>query len=121
MLGKIIDLPRIADPRGNLTVAEQLKSIPFEIRRVYWTYDIPAGEHRGGHAHKQCRELIVAASGSFTVALTDGEIRRTYLLNRPYQAVCLVLAEDYFAEDDYIRNYDVFLDDIRGTKKKRHQ
>ena len=87
MLGKIIDLPRIADPRGNLTVAEQLKSIPFEIRRVYWTYDIPAGEHRGGHAHKQCRELIVAASGSFTVALTDGEIRRTYLLNPPYQAL----------------------------------
>lgn len=139
MLGKIIDLPRIADPRGNLTVAEQLKSIPFEIRRVYWTYDIPAGEHRGGHAHKQCRELIVAASGSFTVVLTDGKIRCTYLLNRPYQAllvedgvwrtledfssgaVCLVLAEDYFDEADYIRDYDVFLDYIRETKKNGYQ
>ena len=139
MLGKIIDLPRIADPRGNLTVAEQLKSIPFEIRRVYWTYDIPAGEHRGGHAHKQCRELIVAASGSFTVVLTDGKLRCTSLLNRPYQAllvevgvwrtledfssgaVCLVLAEDYFEEADYIRDYDVFLDYIRETKKNGYQ
>lgn len=127
MLGEIIELPKIMDPRGNLTVAEQLKNIPFEVRRVYWTYDIPAGEHRGGHAHKQCRELVVAVSGSFTVTLTDGQTRSTYLLNRPFQAllietgvwrtledfssgaVCLVLAEDYFEEEDYIRNYDDFL------------
>lgn len=127
MLGEIIELPRIMDPRGNLTVAEQQKNIPFEVRRVYWTYDIPAGEHRGGHAHKQCRELVVAVSGSFTVTLTDGQTRSTYLLNRPFQAllietgvwrtledfssgaVCLVLAEDYFEEEDYIRNYDDFL------------
>ena len=127
MLGEIIELPKIMDPRGNLTVAEQLKNIPFEVRRVYWTYDTPAGEHRGGHAHKQCRELVVAVSGSFTVTLTDGQTRSTYLLNRPFQAllietgvwrtledfssgaVCLVLAEDYFEEEDYIRNYDDFL------------
>ena len=114
MLGEIIELPKIMDPRGNLTVAEQLKNIPFEVRRVYWTYDIPAGEHRGGHAHKQCRELVVAVSGSFTVTLTDGQTRSTHLLNRPFQdfssgAVCLVLAEDYFEEEDYIRNYDDFL------------
>jgi len=127
MLGEIIELPKIMDPRGNLTVAEQLKNIPFEVRRVYWTYDIPAGEHRGGHAHKQCRELVVAVSGSFTVTLTDGQTRSTPLLNRPFQAllietgvwrtledfssgaVCLVLAEDYFEEEDYIRNYDDFL------------
>lgn len=127
MLGEIIELPKIMDPRGNLTVAEQQKNIPFEVRRVYWTYDIPAGEHRGGHAHKQCRELVVAVSGSFTVTLTDGQTRSTYLLNRPFQAllietgvwrtledfssgaVCLVLAEDYFEEEDYIRNYDDFL------------
>ena len=127
MVGEIIELPKIMDPRGNLTVAEQLKNIPFEVRRVYWTYDIPAGEHRGGHAHKQCRELVVAVSGSFTVTLTDGQTRSTYLLNRPVQAllietgvwrtledfssgaVCLVLAEDYFEEEDYIRNYDDFL------------
>lgn len=127
MLGEIIELPKIMDPRGNLTVAEQLKNIPFEVRRVYWTYDIPAGEHRGGHAHKQCRELVVAVRGSFTVTLTDGQMRSTHLLNRPFQAllietgvwrtledfssgaVCLVLAEDYFEEEDYIRNYDDFL------------
>jgi hypothetical protein len=127
MLGEIIELPKIMDPRGNLTVAEQLKNIPFEVRRVYWTYDIPAGEHRGGHAHKQCRELVVAVSGSFTVTLTDGQTRITHLLNRPFQAllietgvwrtledfssgaVCLVLAEDFFEEEDYIRNYDDFL------------
>lgn len=127
MLGEIIELPKIMDPRGNLTVAEQLKNIPFEVRRVYWTYDIPAGEHRGGHAHKQCRELVVAVSGSFTVTLTDGQTCITHLLNRPFQAllietgvwrtledfssgaVCLVLAEDFFEEEDYIRNYDDFL------------
>ena len=87
MLGKVIELPRIMDPRGNLTVAEQLKNVPFEIRRVYWTYDIPSGEHRGGHAHKQCRELIIAVSGSFTVTLTNGQSHRPYLLNHPYQAL----------------------------------
>lgn len=139
MLGKVIELPRIMDPRGNLTVAEQLKNVPFEIRRVYWTYDIPSGEHRGGHAHKQCRELIIAVSGSFTVTLTNGQSRCFYLLNHPYQAllveagvwrtledfssgaVCLVLAEDYFDEDDYIRSYNVFLDYVKGSKKNPQQ
>ena len=134
MLGEIIELSKIMDPRGNLTVAEQLKNIPFEVRRVYWTYDIPAGEHRGGHAHKQCRELVVAVSGSFTVTLTDGQTRITHLLNRPFQAllietgvwrtledfssgaVCLVLAEDYFEEEDYIRNYDDFLGYVKELK-----
>ncbi len=139
MLGKVIELPRIMDPRGNLTVAEQLKNVPFEIRRVYWTYDIPSGEHRGGHAHKQCRELIIAVSGSFTVTLTNGQSRCLYLLNHPYQALlveagvwrtledfasgagCLVLAEDYFDEDDYIRSYNVFLDYVKGSKKNPQQ
>lgn len=139
MLGKVIELPRIMDPRGNLTVAEQLKNVPFEIRRVYWTYDIPSGEHRGGHAHKQCRELIIAVSGSFTVTLTNGQSHRPYLLNHPCQAllveagvwrtledfssgaVCLVLAEDYFDEDDYIRSYNVFLDYVKGSKKNPQQ
>ena len=139
MLGKVIELPRIMDPRGNLTVAEQLKNVPFEIRRVYWTYDIPSGEHRGGHAHKQCRELIIAVSGSFTVTLTNGQSHRPSLLNHPYQAllveagvwrtledfssgaVCLVLAEDYFDEDDYIRSYNVFLDYVKGSKKNPQQ
>lgn len=125
-LGKIITLPRIADPRGNLTVAEGA-SLPFAVSRVYWVYDVPGGEHRGGHAHKHCRELIVAVSGAFTVTLDNGKGKKSFLLNHPYQgllvdtcvwrtlddfssgAVCLVLAEDTFSEDDYIRDYDDFL------------
>ena len=139
MLGKVIELPRIMDPRGNLTVAEQLKNVPFEIHRVYWTYDIPSGEPRGGHAHKQCRELIIAVSGSFTVPLTNGQSHRPYLLNHAFQAllveagvwrtledfssgaVCLVLAEDYIDEDDYILSYNVFVDYVKGSKKNPQQ
>lgn len=125
-LGKIIDLPKIIDPRGNLTVAEQLEHVPFNISRVYWTYDVPSGEHRGGHAHRHCREFIIAVSGSFTVTLDDTRHRSSFLLNHPYQgllvdrmvwrtlddfssgAVCLVLAEDPFDEDDYIRDYEEY-------------
>lgn len=125
--GRIIDLPKIADPRGNLTVAEGMKDVPFGVARVYWVYDVPGGESRGGHAHKHCREFIVAVSGSFTVTLDDGKERTTVLLNHPYQgllvetgvwrtledhssgAVCLVLASDPFCEEDYIRDYGEFL------------
>ena len=124
---KIIDLPKILDPRGNLTVAQSMDHIPFNVSRVYWVYDVPAGESRGGHAHKQCREFIVAASGSFTVILDDGYTQTSYHLNHPWQglyvetgvwrtlndfssgAVCLVLASDPFEEDDYIRDYNDFL------------
>ena len=126
-IGKIIELKKIVDPRGNLTVTEEMIDVPFEIRRVYWVYDVPSGESRGGHAHKQCRELIVAISGSFHVTLDDGNKKETYLLNHPYQglvvetgiwrtlddfssgAVCLVLASDLFEEEDYIREYEEFL------------
>ncbi|MDD7272637.1 MAG: FdtA/QdtA family cupin domain-containing protein [Prevotella sp.] len=126
-IGKIIDLPKILDPRGNLTFVEQMKHIPFEVSRVYWVYDVPSGENRGGHAHKHCREFIIAVSGSFTVTLSDGTQTHTYLLNHPYQgllvdtdtwrtlndfssgAVCLVLAEDAFDEHDYIRDYEAYL------------
>lgn len=125
--GHIINLPKIADPRGNLTVAEELKNVPFDVKRVYWVYDVPAGESRGGHAHRRCREFIVAVGGSFTVTLTDGTSTHTYLLNHPYQgllvdtgtwrtlddfssgAVCLVLASELFDEEDYIYDYDEFL------------
>lgn len=121
-LGEIIDLPKILDPRGNLTVVEQFKNVPFPISRVYWVYDVPSGEHRGGHAHKRCREFIIAVSGSFTVTLDDTEHQSSFLLNHPYQgllvetgvwrtledfssgAVCLVLAEFPFDEEDYIRD-----------------
>lgn len=124
--GRIINLTKITDPRGNLTVAEGMKDVPFSVARVYWVYDVPAGESRGGHAHRRCREFIVAVSGSFTVTLDDGRERTTVLLNHPYQgllvetgvwrtlddyssgAVCLVLASDPFCEEDYIRDYDDF-------------
>lgn len=126
-IGKLIDLPKIVDPRGNLTVAEGLKNVPFHIKRVYWLYDIPAGEGRGGHAHKQIKELLIAVSGSFHVTLDNGKEKQTYLLNHPYQAllidtgiwrtlddfssgaVCVVLASDWYEEEDYIYDYNDFL------------
>lgn len=126
-LGRLIGLPKIVDHRGNLTVAEQMKEVPFEISRVYWTYDIPGGACRGGHAHKHCREMIIAVSGSFVVTLDDGSEKREFMLHLPNKAlfvdsgiwrslsefssgaVCLVLAEDPFDEGDYIYDYDDFL------------
>lgn len=129
---RLIDLPKLVDPRGNLTVAEEMKNIPFKVSRVYWTYDVPSGESRGGHAHKHCREFIIAVSGSFDVTLDNGRgTRETFHLNHPYQgllvetciwrtlddfssgAVCLVLASDLFDEDDYWYDYDEFLEDVR--------
>ena len=123
----LLEFPKIIDPRGNLTVAESMQHVPFDVRRVYWTYDVPAGESRGGHAHKQCREVIIAVSGSFTVTLDDGKCKRSFFLNRPYQglyvkpglwrdlkdfssgAVCMVLASDVYMKEDYIRDYDSFI------------
>ena len=128
MLGEIIDLPKIYDPRGNLTVAEQMRNVPFEVKRVYWTYDVPAGERRGGHAHKECVEFIIAVSGSFTVTLDDGKgNHKDFHLNHPWQgllvptgiwrtledfssgAVCLVLASEIFDEAESLRAYDEYL------------
>ncbi len=135
-MNKIIELPKIIDPRGNLTVAESIKNIPFDIKRVYWVYDVPSGEHRGGHAHKQCKELLVAVSGSFTVTLDDGNEKHTYLLNHPYQglfidvniwrtlddfssgAVCLVLASEMFEEEDYIRDYNDYLEYVKDMPQE---
>lgn len=126
-LGRIIELPKITDPRGNLTVAEAFKDVPFDIHRAYWVYDVPGGESRGGHAHKRLLQLVVAMSGSFTVTLDDGHERKKYLLNHPWEgllietetwrtlddfssgAVCLVLASEPFDEDDYIYDYNEFL------------
>ena len=127
MIGEIIELPKITDPRGNLTVAEGLSAVPFDIKRAYWVYDVPGGESRGGHAHKRLRQLVIALSGSFTVTLDNGRECQTFLLNHPWQglvievntwrtlddfssgAVCLVLASDHYEEDDYIYDYDEFL------------
>ncbi len=126
---QLIDLPKITDPtRGSLTVVENNKEVPFDIKRAYWTYDVPAGEWRGGHAHKKQRELILAVSGCFTLSLDDGTERKDVLLNHPYQAilvndgiwrelhdfssgaVCLVLTEEFFDEEDYIRDYQEFIE-----------
>ena len=133
-LGRIIELPKITDPRGNLTVAEAFTNVPFEIRRAYWVYDVPGGESRGGHAHKRLLQFVVAMSGSFTVTLDNGHEQKKYLLNHPWEgllietetwrtlddfssgAVCLVLASEPFEEDDYIYDYDEFLRYIGCSK-----
>lgn len=124
----IIELDRhCTDRKGNLTVVSNLSTVPFEVRRAYYLYDVPGGESRGGHSHKQLDELLIAASGSFTVTLDDGRVKRSFTLNRPYKAlhitpgiwrtlddfssgaVCLALASDPYSEDDYIRDYNEFL------------
>lgn len=124
---KIIEFPRFLDARGNLSYAEQNNHIPFEIKRAYWIYDVPGGEARGGHAHKELNQLIIAVSGSFTVTLYDGKDKKSFFLNRPYQglwvkpglwrsledfssgSVCLVLASEVYKADDYIRDYQEYL------------
>ena len=124
---KIIDLRKISDPRGNLTVIEENQDIPFSIKRVYYLYDVPGGESRGAHAHKELYQLLVAANGSFAVTLNDGNDIVTHVLKRPYQAlmivpgiwrdlddfssgsVCLCLASEHYDEKDYIREYNEFL------------
>ena len=124
----IIEIDKHHHEKGNISVVENTKTVPVEVRRVYYLYDVPGGEARGGHAHKELRQLIVAASGSFDVTLDDGNVKRTFSLNRPYQgllvvpgiwrelnnfssgSVCLVLASMEFDEVDYIRNYNIFLE-----------
>ena len=116
-----------SDRKGNLTVVEKNKTLPFDVKRVYYIYDVPGGESRGSHAHRSLKQLIVAASGSFRVTLDDGTTKRSFILNRPYQglcvmpgmwrdlddfssgAVCMVLASDLYDADDYIRDYKEFL------------
>lgn len=123
----MIELSKHRAPQGNLSVVENIKDVPFEIKRVYYLYDVPGGESRGAHAHKELFQLIIAASGSFTVTLDDGEVKRSFLLNRPYQgllvvpgiwrtlddfssgSVCMVLASHPYDVNDYIRDYDEFL------------
>ena len=124
---RIIELPKITDPRGNLTFIEGDHHVPFDIRRVYYLYDVPGGAERGGHAHKELSQLIVAMSGSFDVLLDDGREKRRFHLNRSYYglyvcpmiwreldnfssgSVCMVLASNRYDEADYYRNYDQFL------------
>ena len=125
----IIDIPKIEDYRGNIAVVEK-NTIPFDIKRVYYLYDIPSTARRGGHAHKEQIELLVALSGSFDVILKDGRDSKTVTLNKPDKglviprntwrelenfssgAVCLVLASDVFEEEDYIRDFGKYLDGV---------
>jgi dTDP-4-dehydrorhamnose 3,5-epimerase-like enzyme len=124
---RIIDLPKINDPRGNLTFIEGGRHVPFEIKRVYYLYDVPGGAERGGHAHKGLHEFIVAMSGSFDVVLNDGTQQKRFHLNRSYNgmyvcpmvwreldnfssgSVCMVLASNFYDEADYYRDYAEFV------------
>ena len=123
---KLIDLRKISDPRGNLTVIEENCDIPFEIKRVYYLYDVPGGESRGAHAHKELFQLLIAANGSFSVTLDDGKDKVIFNLKRPYYglllvpgiwrdlddfssgSVCLCLASEHYDSADYIRDYKEF-------------
>lgn len=124
---KIVELPKFADPRGNLSFVEQLNHIPFEIKRTYWIYDVPGGENRGGHAFKENEEFIVALSGAFDVIVDDGENKKMFTLNRSYyglyvpaglwremenfstNSLALEFGSIHYDEKDYIRDYQEYL------------
>lgn len=129
---RIIELPKINDPRGNLTFIEGGRHVPFDIKRVFYLYDVPGGERRAGHALKTCYQLVAAVMGSFDLVLDDGKARKTLTLNRAYQAVlippaiwrelenfssgavCMVLASEGYSEDAYYRNYEEYLRAVKA-------
>jgi dTDP-4-dehydrorhamnose 3,5-epimerase-like enzyme len=131
---RIIELPKISDPRGNLTFVEANRHIPFDIKRVYYLYDVPGGSERAGHAHKQLQQLFIAMSGSFDIILDDGDQKTKYHMNRSYYAlyvssmiwrnldnfssgaVCMVLASEYYDEFDYYREYQDFIEAVNQKK-----
>jgi len=131
---RIIELNKIADPRGNLTFLEGGRNIPFEIKRVYYLYDVPGGATRAGHGHKTLQQLVIAMSGSFDVTLDDGTKKKKYHLNRSYcglyvapmmwreidnfssGSVCVVLASDFYDEADYFRRHEDFLEAVRAGR-----
>jgi hypothetical protein len=127
---RIIELPRITDPRGNLTYIEEMHHIPFFIKRVFYLYDVPGGATRAGHALRSCHQFLIAASGSFNVTLNNGVEHKNFFLNRSYYglyitplvwreidnfssgSVCMVLASEFFSEDDYFRDYEQYKKEI---------
>ena len=129
---RCINLPKISDPRGNLTFIEGDRHIPFEIKRVYYLYDVPGGAERGGHAHKDLHQLIIAMSGSFDIVLDDGYGKHRFHLNRSYcglyvcpmvwreidnfssGSVCMVLASNYYDKEDYYRDYQEFVNALKS-------
>lgn len=131
---RIIELPKFLDARGNLSFAEQLNHIPFEIKRTYWIYDVPGGEERGGHAYRENEEVVIALSGSFDVVIDDGSKKRAFNLNRSYYALyipkglwrtmenfstnsfALEFGSKPYSEDDYIRDYQVYLSEKNDDK-----
>lgn len=135
---RIIDLPKITDPRGNLTFIEELRHVPFEVKRVFFLYDVPTGESRGAHAHKQLHQAVICLAGSFDVMIDDGLRSTRVHLNRPWQAlyvppmiwgaqenfdpgsVCLVLASEYYCEDDYYREYDEYVDAVSQLRARQN-
>ena len=132
---EIINLPKIEDPRGNLTFVEEENHIPFKIKRVYWIYDVPGGQVRGGHAFIEQQELVIALSGSFDVVLDNGDVKQTYSLNRSYfglfipaglwrqmqnfstNSLALVLSSTCYNADDYIRDYNEYIEFRKHDKK----
>jgi oxalate decarboxylase/phosphoglucose isomerase-like protein (cupin superfamily) len=131
---KLIELPKISAPRGNLTFIEGAKHVPFEIKRIYYLYDVPGGAHRAGHAHKTLHQVLIALSGSFDITVNDGSSQMKFHLNRPYQglyiptmiwrdidnfssgAVCLALASTFYDESEYYREYETFLRAAQGSE-----
>jgi hypothetical protein len=132
---RLIELPKIHDPRGNLTFVEGERHIPFQIKRVYYLYDVPGGATRAGHAHRNLKQFLIAIAGSFQVLLDDGTEKIAYQLNRSFYglyihpltwrvidnfssgAVCLSIVSDFYDESDYFREYDEFLRALREQKK----
>ncbi len=133
---RIIELPRIQDPRGNLTFVEGGQQAPFDIKRVYYLYDVPGGSERGGHAHLALHQFVIAMSGSFDIVLDDGFEKKRIHLNRSYLglylppmtwreldnfssgSVCMVLASEHFDEADYLRDYSEFMIQVHGNRRK---
>lgn len=131
MKTRYIDIPHFGDHRGDLSVLESMKDVPFEVKRVFWNYNVPEGKSRGAHAHKKLRQLLIAISGSFTVNVDNGREQKAFLLDSPYKAllvepgewssedyfsdgaVCLVLCDEHYDENDYIRDYDEYLNWVK--------